>query len=158
MNRTYPSMYMVIEGGLTVTDSCGTLGKTYHNPTIAIPPGGLSSMSFTQGVTDPHYVNAVFGSNSTLYDPAQPSSCQTYGFGIPRTITAWETFADGKSSLTSSLFLTLGPPYNPIISPPSELLTFDPAWKACQRWDNSYGGKWGFLTCKRRQALHNHVS
>lgn len=139
---------MVVKGGVTVSDRCGILGKTYQNPTIAIPPGGLSSMKFAPGYgTYSHYINVEGGASTTLYDPAQPSSCQTYGFGVPITTSFWYTGANNKATWTSSTGFTLGPPYMPILSPPSQLLSFDPAWRGCPRWENSYGGEWGLLTC-----------
>lgn len=38
----------------------------------------------------------------------------------------------------------MGPPYNPILVPPKEVLNFDPAWAACTTWYHSGEENGGF--------------
>lgn len=45
--RTYPSLYLAFSGTLHVTDRCGFLGRNYTNPTIAVPSGALSTLSYS---------------------------------------------------------------------------------------------------------------
>lgn len=42
---TFPSLYMAVQGTVSVNDMVGPRGSKYFNPTIPIPPGGLSSIS-----------------------------------------------------------------------------------------------------------------
>ena len=127
---TFPSTYLVVHGAVSVIDSCGVRGKTYTNPTVAVPQGGLSTVSFG------------FGKLSTgSYDPA---ACRTWGWSNGSTTWFWSYGGPGteSSSWVSSLFYSIGPPYNPIILPPPQLTALDPEWQACTLWrnlDNDYG-------------------
>ena len=128
---TFPSTYLVVHGAVSVRDRCGVKGKTYTNPTIALPQGELSTLSIGYGG----------GGNLTtgLYDPA---ACRTYGYSNGSTTWFWEYDNAGSSSWVSSLYFSLGPPYNPVLLPPAQLTALDPEWQACTLWrnlDNDYG-------------------
>lgn len=120
---------MVISGTLAVRDQCGTFGKVYSDVTIPIKPGGLSSLSFS-GTQFAAYRGSTVGS----FDPALPASCRTYGAADP----IWETLTqswDNTTTTVTTSYVTVGPPYWPILSPPVELLEYDPKWKAkCPYW------------------------
>ena len=127
---TFPSTYLVIHGAVSVVDRCGVRGKTYTNPIIAVPQGELSTLSIGYGAEN-------FSTGS--YDPA---ACRTYGYSNGSTTWFWSYYGPGSSSWVSSLYYTLGPPYNPILLPPPQLTALDPEWQACTLWrnlDNDYG-------------------
>ena len=43
---TSPSLYLAFSGAVSVTDYCRQRGKIHYDPTIAIPSGELSTLSF----------------------------------------------------------------------------------------------------------------
>ena len=106
---------------MTVSDQCGIRGSIYLNPTIAVRPGGLSTLSYRSGV------NVAHGVSSGAYDPA---ACPTYGVSDPIT-SIGEEYVGNSSTWTTRTFRTIGPPYNPVLLPPEELLSLDPEWRAC---------------------------
>ena len=123
----FPSLYLAIHGAVSVTDSCGVRGHTYDNPTIAIPPGSLSTISWH---------NIILGYDgyapqTGVYDPA---ACHTYGVDDGSTFS----WLNGLSSWETSVSYNIGPPYNPILLPPAQLTALDPDWEACTAWDQ-YG-------------------
>ncbi|KAL9037186.1 MAG: hypothetical protein Q9180_003863 [Flavoplaca navasiana] len=132
---TFPSLYMVISGTLAVRDDCGTLGNVYSHVTIPIKPGGLSTISFSASDA----LHAREGSTVGSFDPALPASCRTYGAADPD----WETLTQSTGNFTTTIttsYVALGPPYWPILSPPIELLEYDPEWKAsCPYWHTDGG-------------------
>lgn len=125
-----PSLYVAIHSAVSVHDSCDVKGNTYHNPTIAVPSGDLSTISFSST-----YVEfAGYSPQTGVYDPA---ACCTYGLSNGSTTS----FLDGRSGIrswTTSVSYSFGPPYNPILLQPKQLTTLDPEWEACTSWDN-YG-------------------
>lgn len=127
---TFPSLYIAIHGTVSVADSCGIRGNVHYNPTIAVPPGDLSTLSF--GST---YVRlAGFEPQTEAYDPA---ACHTYGLSNGST-TSYLNKNGGSSRWITTVAYTMGPPYNPILLPPAQLTALDPEWGACTAWD-SYG-------------------
>lgn len=141
MLRTYPSMYLVVEGAVTVTDKCGVRGMIHTNPTIPIPPHGLTELSFWDGY------QPAEGYHTLPYDPAVPADCRTYGFSNPQITSGWYQVNDNTSSVTTSTLYVPGYPFNPFLVPPQQLIDLDPAWKTCLYW-SSWGNQYGQLTCK----------
>lgn len=130
---------MVISGTLAVRDNCGTLGNVYSHITIPVKPGGLSTISFSASSA----LHAALGSTVGSFDPALPASCRTYGAADPYSETLTLSSDNFTTTVTSSRFL-VGPPYWPILSPPTELLEYDPKWKAsCPYWYTD-GGDYDF--------------
>lgn len=121
----FPSLYLAIHGAISVYDSCRIKGNIFYNPTIAIPPGSLSTISWTSNLVQ----YAGFPPQTGAYDPA---ACRTYGLSNGST-TSW---LDGLLSWTTSVSYSMGPPYNPILLPPEQLTALDPEWEACTSWDN----------------------
>lgn len=123
----YPSIYLAIHGAVSVTDYCGVRGNTYYNPTIAIPPGGLSTLSW--------HSNLIgfdgYPPQTGAYDPG---ACHTYGVNNGSTMS----WLNSPSSWMTSVSYNMGPPYNPILLPPKQLTALDPEWEACTAWDK-YG-------------------
>ena len=121
----FPSLYLAIHGAVSVYDNCGIKGRIHYNPTIAIPDGGLSTISW------PHNLVRLGGypPQTGAYDPA---ACRTYGVDNGTTLS----WSNGLSSWTTSVSYNMGPPYNPILLPPEQLTALDPQWEACTAWDN----------------------
>ena len=140
---TFPSTYLVIRGAISVTDRCGTIGKTYTNPTIAVPQGGLSTLSFSST-----YI--AFAGFLPQTGPFDPAVCRTYGISNGST-SSWlyDDDGDGTSSWFSTVTYTFGPPYNPILLPPPQLTGLDPEWQACTSWRtfgaDAYAGYLGLV-------------
>lgn len=101
-------------------DECGFLTPILTNPIITLPPNVLST-----------YVPPYYSIGSTYTDlnvnagefvgHAEPLNianlqCPTFGLGT-------ETSADGN------VYTTVGPPWLPIIIPPSEVFNLDPVWE-----------------------------
>ena len=107
-------------GTAAIRDECGSFTPILTNPIITLPPNVLST-----------YVPPYYSVGSTYTDlnvnagefvgRAEPLTiadlqCPTFGLGI-------ETSADGN------VYTTVGPPWLPIIIPPSEVFTLDPVWE-----------------------------
>lgn len=108
-------------GTLSVIDSCSSIGKAYTNPIIPVAPGKLSTISLDIPLGFTFNDRAFYRTNVSSYTKAVRTEdllCPTWGLG---NVNASEYF---KQS-------TVGPPYNPIIDPPAELLTFDPGKSYC---------------------------
>ena len=126
---TFPSYYLAVHGDVSVRDSCGVIGKTYHDPTIAIAPGDLSTLSYP--------TNAVQSNESPpLTSPYDPAACHTYGLDRGSLKHVTKTAKNGSLAFTSRLVYSMGPPFNPILLPPQDLSNLDPDWQACTTWGN----------------------
>ena len=132
----FPSLYLAIHGAISVYDSCGDKGRIHYNPTVAIPDGGLSTISWASNLVQ----LGGFPPHTGAYDPA---ACRTYGIDNGTTLS----WSNGLSSWTTSVSYNMGPPYNPILLPPEQLTALDPQWEACTAWDNygndAYDVFWG---------------
>ena len=134
---TSPSLYLAFHGAVSVTDYCRQRGEIHNNPTIAIAPGDLSTLSF-------HNNQIVFDGFTPRTDIFDPGACRTYGISNATTSSALvpDYDSDGELNGVSTWYTTvsysMGPPYNPILLPPKQLSALDPAWAACTSWD-SYG-------------------
>ena len=126
---TFPSLYLAVHGAISVADDCGVRGNTYYNPTIAIPPGDLSTLSFHGNLLGFDGYEPSTG----IYDPG---ACHTYGLSNGTTSSYSNNF--GSSSWFTTVLYTMGPPYNPILLPPNQLTALDPEWEACTAWE-TYG-------------------
>ena len=110
-------------GNVSVMDYCQTLGQVYSSLTVPIPQGGLSTLSFAT------WLNAAAEVGTSSYNFG---ACPTWGLSDPFNTTLIDLSDPTLTSWVTSLAQTPGFPYHPIISPPQELLDFDPVWKtAC---------------------------
>ena len=106
-----------------MSDSCGVVGAMYTNPIVAVPMGGLSTISLNL------FIGASF--NDVNFDrgdlsiPSYTKEVKTEDLICP----TWRLANSTQGSLG-----TVGPPFNPIIHPPSELINFDSAWRKCSRF------------------------
>ena len=119
---TYPTVYMAFAGTIGVVDDCGPVGKKYSNITVAVDPNHLSTLSWSDWPLNIHGVDT----SSYNYE-----ACHTWGLTDPIATS----FQYDNGSWWTTYVQSLGPPYNPIIAPPIELLHWDPEWKEqCRAW------------------------
>lgn len=119
---TSPSVYLEIVGTAAVADSCAPLGAVLTNPIVAVPPGELMTYS-------PQFPFTV---GQKYFDPNGVLGNQFLGFKKPLNIAELECPTFGVGPATSAdgrVYQTYGPPYLPIIIPPRQILTLDPAWE-----------------------------
>lgn len=119
-SSTFPSLYVSVIGGISVSDSCGLIGGVHTNPApVAVQAITTASYDSWPSTCRPQGLNA-----EALIDTLALSdiACPTWGLSNPFT-----TSCDGSSYLTA----TYGEPYNPVILVPTEILAIDPAWGAC---------------------------
>lgn len=117
---TFPSLYVSVVGGISVSDSCGLVGGVHTNPApVAVQAITTASYDSWPSTCRPQGQNA-----QAVIDTLALSdiACPTWGLSDPFT-----TSCDGSSYLTA----TYGQPYNPVILVPTEILAIDPAWGAC---------------------------
>ncbi|MCJ1435077.1 hypothetical protein MMC27_004447 [Xylographa pallens] len=120
---TSPTLYLQIIGTARVTDFCGQVGSV-HTDTI-IPVEALSTLSYDVPVG-----GAIIDVQAAITKPLNTAdlACPTWGIEPP------------NGGLIGSI---VGPPFLPIIAPPPELLSLDPAWVSCSyadgEWFVSYG-------------------
>ena len=121
-------MYSGVNGIVWVYDEIGTLGKTHTSPTIAVPPGGLSSLYFEDSV----HADPDSGYKTLPYDPGVPTSCVSFEFQHtgPTKLTT-HTFS-GDKKITEPVNVAMLSSNQMFLAPPIQLLTLDPAWRNCE--------------------------
>ena len=116
-------MYLEIVGTAAISDQCGPLGAVLTHPWVAIPSGQLMT-----------YSNSLFPLGSCYYD-IQGFGWMFEGVTKPLNVADLEcpTFGLGPGTNTDGTpCRTIGPPYLPLIVPPSQVLSLDPGWlKSC---------------------------
>ena len=123
-------MYLVAKGRVTGYDQVGQLGSFHTNPTIAIPPGGLSSLSFLDSI----HADMGAGQVTLPYDPGIPTSCETFEFQHPASGIETLNYGSGfLETISASAGVQLSSD-EMFLAPPKQLLTLDPAWKICSGW------------------------
>lgn len=116
-------MYLEIVGTAAISDQCGPLGAVLTHPWVAIPSGQLIT-----------YSNSLFPLGACYYD-IQGFGWMFEGVTKPLNVADLEcpTFGLGPGTNTDGTpCRTIGPPYLPLIVPPSQVLSLDPGWlKSC---------------------------
>lgn len=116
-------MYLEVVGTAAISDQCGPLGAVLTHPWVAIPSGELMT-----------YSNSLFPLGSCYYD-IQGFGWMFEGVTKPLNVADLEcpTFGLGPGTNTDGTpCRTIGPPYLPLIVPPSQVLSLDPGWlKSC---------------------------
>ncbi|CAD6587759.1 MAG: hypothetical protein ASARMPRED_003247 [Alectoria sarmentosa] len=116
----FPSLYVSVIGGISVSDSCSLKGSVHTNPEpVAVQAITTASYASWPSTCRPQGQNA-----EAVIDILALSdiACPTWGLSNQFT-----TSCDGSTYLTA----TYGEPYNPVILVPTELMSIDPAWGAC---------------------------
>lgn len=97
------------------------VGPVYTNPIVAVPMGGLSTIS----------LNLPIGAT---FDNMPEDRQSVDGYTNPVRTEDLICPSWGLAGSFAGELPTIGPPYYPIIHPPSELLNLDPSWKYCTKW------------------------
>lgn len=111
-------------------DSCGLVGSVYTNAIVPVPADGLSTISLDLpvGATFMNREYWRWDKNIASYTKKvriEDLACPTWGLV-------------GSEKPYPDPYLTVGPPFLPIIHPPSELVSFHPAWAQCSAF-RQYG-------------------
>ncbi|KAK0515420.1 hypothetical protein JMJ35_001454 [Cladonia borealis] len=123
---TSPSLYLQVVGTASVHDECTTVGPVLTSPIITLAPGELSTWApFSEDMSwfsSGHALAEIDDEMVREFGAAKPLlikdlACPTWGLGM-------STSADGTS------FAAVGPPFLPVIIPPTQAFTLDPAWSA----------------------------
>lgn len=126
-------------------DYCGAIARVDTRSIVALPAGGISTLSYdipigstivgveVQGI--PVSLQSYKSYTKTLN--VEDLACPTWGLAAvsykPSTLPS--NLYHGIVVFTQSI---VGPPFDPIILPPKELLSLDPAWARCSRFDFVY--------------------
>ena len=115
-------------GTMAIRDQCTTVGPKLINPIITLPPNGLSTWrppandwwnhdNFTVGEIwhDPSHNWDVPLSEGIAQLDIHDLACPTWGLGK-------------STAINGTVLTTVGPPWLPLIVPPSELFSLDPIW------------------------------
>ena len=109
-----------------VTDGCGLVGSILTDPIVAVPMSDLSTISMNLSVGATFFENTgIIGSPTDSYTkPVRTEDlvCPTWGLADA---------SDGSAT-------TIGPPYYPLIHPPSELINLDPSWGHCTHFAENW--------------------
>lgn len=132
-----------MQGTMSAGNYCGLLGKNYTSVTIAITPGGLSSLSYLNSAAPV----AEDGVATVSYDPDLPASCQAYQYQSAPVVTETDCGANSQdcSAVVRTVTGSWVGPGKPMLAPPKELLELDPAWRSCI-WNTGNARHW--QSCK----------
>ncbi|KAL9128258.1 MAG: hypothetical protein Q9217_003020 [Psora testacea] len=119
---TYPSIYISIIGGISMSDSCGPRGTAHTKP----PPIAVSAITTASYASWPTVCRPQGNYENVVIDtlPLSDIACPTWGLSDP-----FSTTCEGSVYLTA----TYGTPYNPVILAPQEILAMDTDWAACTK-------------------------
>ena len=129
-------------GTAAVTDECTTVGPKLTNPILTLPPGVLTTWRPPPyGVEDDDTLSWFIGdvwspddAKVELYPDVQYTApldvndlaCPTWGLGL-------------STATNGSIFTTVGPPWLPLIQPPTAMFSLNPTWAAiCTAINNNF--------------------
>ena len=116
-------------GTATMNDRCTTIGPSLIDRIITIPPGGLSTWKPPVNEWYDNYDMYTIG--EVWQDPSGDFN-GPIAYGIARLNLkdlACPTWGLGRStSIDSTIITTIGPPWLPLIVPPTEIFSLDPVW------------------------------
>lgn len=111
-------------GTAAARDQCGPIGSSVVNPIITLAPDQLSTY-------EPLKQDYTVGSK--YYDPQGEQEWEFRGTVKQLNIQDLEcpTFGLGRAtSANGEVYTTVGPPWLPIIVPPSQAFSLDPVWQS----------------------------
>lgn len=139
-------------GIATVIDHCGTINRVSTNTIVALPADGVSTLSFDIPIGSA--IQVIDGGTGVRIQLQSLKSytktlntrdleCPTWGIArvfktvgtVRRTDLLYEQHTYDRINVTHSV---VGPPFDPIILPPKELLSLDPAWARCSDFEFLY--------------------
>lgn len=126
---TSPSVYLQVVGTAAVHDLCTTIDPILTNPVMAFSPGELSTWKPPSASEGGDY----FAVGNTYFDPNAGNFDDHVGTFAPLAIKdlanpTWGLGISGTSD-DGNVITTIGPPWLPLISPPMEAFSLDPAWQ-----------------------------
>ena len=101
---------------------------------VPVPSGGLSTISLDMEVGQTYLSDRQYRRYTKSFN-LNEIACPTFGFGDPFVTTSWFTWTTSgtvSSSYLTRRIATMGPPWNPYIIPPNEVMSAHPVWaEAC---------------------------
>lgn len=138
-------------GTANVIDHCGTIDRVATGTIVALPPYGVSTLSFDIPIGSTLLAVAESGGPQILFQSlksytkilnTRDLACPTWGFAGVSYTASTILITDARNNthaysgnVTQSI---VGPPFYPIILPPKELLSLDPAWARCSDFEFVY--------------------
>ena len=130
---TSPSIYLQFMGTAVVTDECTTVGPKLTNPILTLPPGVLTTWRPLPFGVDGDYLESWFIGDVWSHDDTWDEPVPGFGYTAPLDVNdlACPTWGLGLSTATNgTIFTTVGPPWLPLIRPPTEMFSLNPTWAA----------------------------
>ena len=121
-------------GTAAVTDECTTVGPNLTNPILTLPPGVLKTWRPRPPGVDTNNRNYTIGGiyigdKWSPYDVELAEAQYTAPFDV--NYLACPTWGLGLSTASNgTIFTTVGPPWLPLIRPPTEMFSLNPTWAA----------------------------
>lgn len=116
-------------GTAAVTDECTTVGPKLTNPILTLPPGVLTTWRPHNNLGFPHrFIGDVWSPSDALIEVVP-----AFGYTAPLDVDhlVCPTWGLGLSTATNgTIFTTVGPPWLPLIQPPTEIFSLNPTWAA----------------------------
>lgn len=139
---TSPSLYLQIVGTARVINDCGQVGSIYTDAIVAVPDGDLSTISLDLSI-GASFEDANRGNirAHTKRLKVADLACPTWGLEDSPHRDLYE-------------YTTVGYPFNPIIVPPSQLISLDSAWLQCTSYPQiAWVGHGGICTSLRNEVF-----
>ena len=116
-------------GTAAVTDECTTVGPKLTNPILTLPPGVLTTWRPHNNLGFGHwFIGDVWHPSDTLIE-LSPELGYTAPLDVDHLVCP--TWGLGLSTATNgTIFTTVGPPWLPLIQPPTEIFSLNPTWAA----------------------------
>lgn len=139
---TSPSLYLQIVGTARVINDCGQVGSIYTDAIVAVPDGDLSTISLDLSI------GASFDDANRDHIQAHTKRLQVADLACP----TWGLEDSPRKDLYE--YTTVGYPFNPIIVPPSQLISLDSAWLQCTSYPRiAWVGQGGICTSLRNEVF-----
>ena len=131
-------------GTAAVTDQCTSFGPKLTNPILTLPPGVLTtwrpapySVEYDDMMIMSWFIGDVWSPNDAWFERA-PEFQRTAPLDVNDLVCP--TWGLGLSTATNgTIFTTVGPPWLPLIQPPTEMFSLNPTWAAiCTAINNNF--------------------
>ncbi len=122
-----------------MSDFCGIIGPVPTNPVIPIT-GQLSTASYDYKLGEVWQGEGQGRSGTTKRLDFADFANPTWGLSN-EFVTSYIDSFNNRPAVRK--VRTIGPPFNPIVVPPPELLSYEPAWSVCSTFGGQSGGVGG---------------
>ena len=144
---TSPSLYIQVVGTAVLYDEFTTFGTLLNDPIITLAPSELTTWQPAYGGYGPGTIWSLTNLEDLYiegsFEPldVRDLACPTWGLGR-------STSANGE------IITIIGPPFLPLLAPPNQALTLDPAWLMhCTTWGNDSFDAWSYVLFDPPQLL-----